>query len=88
MAPGRYSRRPSDLHSDPVSGKPRPNHAAYIRVLRGMTPEQRLRKAFELTATARALFALGLRRRFPALGEAAFARLLRECLDRCHNRNY
>jgi hypothetical protein len=53
-----------------------------------MTPEQRLRKAFELTATARSLFALGLLRRFPALGEAAFARLLRECLDRCHNWNY
>jgi hypothetical protein len=71
-----------------VSGKPRPNHAAYLRVLRGMTPEQRLHKAFELTASARALFATGLRRRFPALDEAAFARLLRQRLDRCHNRNY
>jgi hypothetical protein len=71
-----------------VKGKPRPNHAAYLRVLRGMTPEQRLRKAFELTASACALFELGLRRRFPALDEAAFARLLRERLDRCHNRNY
>jgi len=53
-----------------------------------MTPEQRLRKAFELTAAARALFALGLRRRFPEMDDAAFTRLLRERLDGCHNRNY
>lgn len=71
-----------------MSAKPRPNHEAYLRVLRGMTPEQRLRKAFEWAATARALFTLGLRRRFPALDDAAFARLLRQRLDRCHNRNY
>jgi hypothetical protein len=31
----------------------------YIRVLRAMTPEQRLRKAFELGATARAMFEHG-----------------------------
>lgn len=71
-----------------VTGKPRPNHAAYLRVLRSMTPEQRLRKAFELKASTQALFAFGLRRRFPALDEAAFVRLLRERLDLCHNRNY
>jgi hypothetical protein len=70
------------------SGKPRPNHAAYLGVLRGMSPEQRLQKAFELTASARALFEVGLRRRFPALQDVALARLLRERLDRCHNRNY
>ena len=68
--------------------KPRPNHAVYLRVLRRMTPEQRLRKAFELTATTRALLALGLRRRFPELDAAALTRLLRQRLDRCHNRNY
>jgi len=72
----------------PRDGKPRPNHAAYLRVVRGMTPEQRLRKAFELTASSRALFAFGLRRRFPTLDEAAFAQLLRERLALCHNRNY
>ena len=63
-----------------------PEHAIYLRVLRAMTPEQRLRKAFELTATARVLFALGLRRRFPDMDEAAFTRLLRQRLDQCHNR--
>jgi hypothetical protein len=71
-----------------VNGKPRPNHAAYLRVLRAMTPEQRLRQAFDLAAMARALFALGLRRRFPGMDDIAFNRLLRQRLDRCHNRNY
>lgn len=71
-----------------TSGKPRPNHGVYLGVLRSMTPEQRLRKAFDLGATARALFAHGLRQRFPELGDAALAGLVRERLDRCHNRNY
>jgi hypothetical protein len=53
-----------------------------------MTPEQRLRQAFDLAAMARALFALGLRRRFPGMDDIAFNRLLRQRLDRCHNRNY
>lgn len=70
-----------------MDAKARPNHAAYLRVLRAMTPEQRLRKAFELTAMARALFAIGLRRRFPDLSEAAFTRLLRQRLALCHKRN-
>jgi hypothetical protein len=71
-----------------TGGKPRPSHGVYLRVLRGLTPEQRLRKAFELGATARALFEHGLRQRFPGLSDAAFAALVRRRLDRCHNRNY
>lgn len=71
-----------------TGGKPRPNHGVYLRVLRAMTPEQRLRKAFELGATARAMFEHGMRRRFPEAGAAALAGLVRERLDRCHNRNY
>jgi len=71
-----------------TSDKPRPNHAVYLRVLRAMTPEQRLRKAFELGASARALFEHGLRQRFPERDDSEFARLVRERLDRCHNRNY
>ena len=71
-----------------VDGKPRPHHVTYLRVLRATTPEQPLRNAFELTATARTLFALGLRRRFPDMDEPAFTRLLRQRLDRRQNRNY
>lgn len=68
--------------------KPRPNHGVYIAALRRLTPEQRLRKAFELSAFVRALFEQGLRKRFPDLPEAEFRRLLLERLELCHNRNY
>jgi hypothetical protein len=68
--------------------KRRPNHAVYLRVLRGMSPEARLRKAFELSAFARALFRTGLRRRFPHLSEPELEGLVRDRLERCHNRNY
>jgi hypothetical protein len=67
--------------------KPRPNHAVYLRVLRGMSPEARLRKAFELSAFAQALFRAGLRHRFPHLAEPELERLVRDRLERCHNRN-
>jgi len=53
-----------------------------------MTPAQRLAKALELSAQARRLFEIGLRRRFPDLSEPEFHRLLLERLAKCHNRNY
>ncbi|MEW5928437.1 MAG: hypothetical protein AB1941_13295 [Gemmatimonadota bacterium] len=68
--------------------KDRPNHRRYIEVLRSMTPEQRLRKAFELSDFSRALFVEGLRKRHPDLGAEEFATLLRSRLDKRHNRNY
>jgi hypothetical protein len=60
----------------------------YIQVLRRMTPEQRLLKAFELSEFSRRLFAEGLRKRFPQLSEEEFRKLLLARLDKCHNRNY
>ena len=68
--------------------KPRPNHGTYVQILRRMTPEQRLRKAFDLSEFAKALFLQGLRTRFPDLSDDEFDRLARERLDKCHNRNY
>ena len=68
--------------------KPRPNHKIYIQVLRRMTPEQRLLKAFELSEFSRELFIHGLRKRFPYLDDEAFKKLLLKRLDKCHNRNY
>ncbi|HOT24153.1 MAG TPA: hypothetical protein PLB30_03045 [Thermoleophilia bacterium] len=66
--------------------KPRPNHRIYLRALRGMTAEQRLCKAFELTDLSRALFRDGLRARFPDISEAELERLYLERLAKCHNR--
>ena len=68
--------------------KPRPNHDIYIKVLRRMTPEQHLRKAFELSALTRELFITGLRRRFPDLNAMDFKKLVQERLDRCRNQIY
>lgn len=68
--------------------KPRPNHQLYLQILRRMTPEQRLAKAFELSAFAKELFLAGLRQRFPDASEAEIKRIYLERLQKCHNRNY
>ena len=68
--------------------KPQPNHQRYIQVLRAMSPEQRLRKAFELTDLGRELFRHGLRRRHPDLSPDQFQELVRGHLSKCHNRIY
>lgn len=56
-------------------------------ILRGMTPEQRLWKAFELSKMGRELFRQGLKRRHPELASDDLEALLRKRLRRCHNRN-
>jgi DNA-binding PadR family transcriptional regulator len=68
--------------------KPRPNRDRYLQVLRRMTPDQKLRKVFELGDMGRTLFYEGLRRRHPEFDEARLRVLYRKGLDRCHNRNY
>jgi len=68
--------------------KKRPNHKIYIQVLRQMSPEKRLLKAFELSEFAKQLFIHGLHKRFPNLPKEDFKRVLLERLDRCHNSNY
>jgi len=68
--------------------KPRPNHKKYIQILRQMTPEQRLMKAFELSKFSNNLFIHGLRKRFPDLSEEKFHKLYLERLKKCYNRNY
>ena len=68
--------------------KKRPNHKLYIQVLRSMTPEARLMKAFELSEFSRKLFIAGLRKRFPEMAEDKLKKLYLERLDKCHNRNY
>ena len=68
--------------------KQRSNHKIYIQTLRQMSPEQRLLKAFELSEFTKQLFISGLHKRFPNLSEEEFRKLLRERLDKCHNRNY
>ena len=65
--------------------KNRPNHRQYLQILRRMSPEQRLQKAFELSDFSKALFVHGLRRRFTDLSPEEFSRVLRSRLERCRN---
>lgn len=71
-----------------MNPKPRPNHQKYLEVLRRMTPEQRLLKAFELSRMSRELFLAGLRKRFPDLSDEELRRLYLKRIAKCHNRNY
>lgn len=59
-----------------------------IEILRQMTPEQRLNKAFDLSEFTRGLFKHGLRKRFPDLSEEEFHKLYLERMEKCHNRNW
>jgi hypothetical protein len=71
-----------------MNPKKRPNHQRYLQVLRSMTPEQRLLKAFELSAFTKSLFIEGLRKRFPDATPEEFHRIFLARLEKCHNRNY
>ena len=71
-----------------MNPKPHPNHQEYIRVLRAMTPEERVRKAFELSAFVKATLRSGIEQQFPLASEAERQRIFLARLERCHNRNY
>lgn len=77
---------PADKPESPR--KPRPNHQRTLRVLRSMTPEQKLAEVFKLNERTLALMRIGLRRRFPDLDDAALQALFLRMRARCHNRNY
>ena len=68
--------------------KPHPNHSLYIETLIRMTPEQRLLKAFELSAMTRELFLEGLRKRFPEKNKEEIKDIYIERIAKCYNRNY
>lgn len=68
--------------------KPRPNRRQYILTLRRMTSGKRLAKALELSAFAKQVFKLGLRKRFAHLSDEDFHKLYLDRLEKCHNRNY
>ena len=67
-------------------GKLQANRQFYIRILRSLTPEQRLRKAFELTAMTRELARAGVARQHPDLGSEEIDRLTRDRIMSWHSR--
>ena len=68
--------------------KPHPNHHIYLQTLMKMTPEQRLQKAFELSALTKELFLTGLKERFSDRNEAEIKQIYLERIAKCYNRNY
>jgi hypothetical protein len=68
--------------------KPFPNRERYLEILRNMTPQQKLERAFELTDFANAAFKAGLRNRKPGISEDDLDHLYLEKLRACHNQNY
>lgn len=66
--------------------KEQPNHQIYIRVLRDMGSEKRLRKAFELSEFSRSLFRQGLENRYPELPPGALAALYLERMEKARTR--
>jgi hypothetical protein len=68
--------------------KPQPNRQRYLEVLRSMTLEQWLLKAFELSKFSKALFIEGSRQQFPNATDDEFRRILFDRLEKCHNKNH
>lgn len=68
--------------------KPDPNHHIYLAILKKMTPEQRLAKAFELSALTKELFLSGLHKRFPFKSEMEIKAIYLDRIAKCYNRNY
>lgn len=68
--------------------KPRPNHEHYIEVLRRMTPQQRLKKCFELSDLTKRLLWRAIRRANPDLSDAEVHEKYLRQLDKCHNRSF
>jgi hypothetical protein len=72
----------------PMTEHEREAHRQYIQVLRRMTPEQRLKRAFELSEMTLRLFKQGLRERFPEMSDEDLHALYLKRLEKCHNRNW
>jgi hypothetical protein len=66
--------------------KDRPNHSVYLRVLREMGPENRLRKAFELSEFTRALTRHGLEALHPDLKPGDVDRLYLSRMEKARER--
>ncbi len=71
-----------------IDAKENPNPERFLKIVRGMTEEQRLKKEFELSDVTRELSKQGLRERFPDLNDTEFKNLYFERLELCHTRNW
>lgn len=64
------------------------SHREYIKIIRKLTPEERLKKCFELNELTKQLFLTGLRNRFPDLSKEEIKKLYLKRIKKCHNLDY
>jgi len=60
----------------------------YIKIIRNMHPENRLKKCFELNELTKQLFLTGLKNRFPDLSQKEIKEIYLKRIDKCRNLNY
>jgi len=63
-------------------------HREYIKIIRRLTPEERLKKCFELNELTKQLFLTGLKNRFPNLSQEEIKKLYLKRINKCHNLDY
>ena len=64
------------------------SHREYIRIIRKLTPEEKLKKCFELNELTKQLFLTGLKNRFPDLSQEEIKKLYLKRINKCHNLVY
>jgi len=64
------------------------SHSEYIKIIRRLTPEERLKKCFELNELTKQLFLTGLKNRFPNLSQEEIKKLYLKRINKCHNLDY
>jgi len=64
------------------------SHREYIKIIRRLTPEERLKKCFELNELTKQLFLTGLKNRFPDLSQEEIKKLYLKRINKCHNLDY
>jgi hypothetical protein len=65
-----------------------PNKQKYHEILKGMSPQEKIEKVFELSDLANAAFFAGLRNRYPQLSDDELKSLYLKKRRACHNQNY
>jgi hypothetical protein len=68
--------------------KPHPNEKRYYSILCSMSPEQKIKKVFELNALGKELCINGLRMKYPEMNDEEIHALYLKIAAQCHNRNY
>ncbi len=63
-------------------------HREYIKILKKMTPQQRLLRAMELSDLTKSLFITGLKLRYPDYTEDEIKNIYIEKISRCRNSGY